>query len=860
MPSTDILKGPFGKLLAVLFGWHLALHLAIPLFALHWVNQIHLNDQEIGLGTAMFYVSVFVGSTQLARLVRRLGNRRVTAIGALFMSSYPAFMAMAGGLDLFLVGSASGGFGWALAGGALTNYLLEKIPEDHRPAYLAWYNLALNAALLLGSLVGPLIADQVGVVLALVIFAALARPGRAGYPALGENRHESQNPVLIAEGLTRRFGEVVAVDGLNLEVRAGEVFGFLGHNGAGKTTTVRLLNGVLLPDAGRARVLGLDPVADGPALRRRTGVLTETPSLDERLTGRENLTIYADLYGVPQAEVAGRVEYLLETFELADRADEKVGGYSKGMKQRLALARALLHQPEILFLDEPTAGLDPVAARRVHELITRLSREEQRTVFLCTHNLVEAQNLCDRVAVLEQGRLVALGTPAELARAVGPQPAPGDRGRAGRPAPSPEDRSRPIPGLAETQSRIPDTLVFTGADREAIPELVAALVAAGVRVYRVAPQEAALEDVYFALHSRRKIDLPDGRKHELARHPSHRPQGPQGRLSEQGGVDPPDRRAAAHPGHPARAGGLRPSLRGRPGQRLPGLRAVPGEHARRPAGRAGGLNEAQTIVVLMLVYMLAPMYLILPLMVSSVIAADSFAGEKERKTLEALLYTPTTDGELLLAKMLAAWLPALAIAWAGFVLYGTVANLAAWPTMGRIFFPNLMWIVLALWVAPAVAGLGLGVTVLVSVRAQSFQEAYQLGAMVVLPIMLLVIGQATGVMYFSTWLVLLLGAGGVGHRRRAAVVRRAELSARRAGGKDVRRRAAQHHRRHGLLRSKLPRSQALGSGQLGCAGSSGYFWMMGRKMRAEISGASGTWAETGPCWVAAPRTSRSSSQ
>lgn len=170
-----------------------------------------------------------------------------------------------------------------------------------------------------------------------------------------------------------------------------------------------------------------------------------------------------------------------------------------------------------------------------------------------------------------------------------------------------------------------------------------------------------------------------------------------------------------------------------------------------------GYNEGQLIVVLGLVYFWAPMYLILPLMVSSVIAADSFAGEKERKTLEALLHTPTTDGELLLGKLLAAWLPAVAVAWAGFILYAIVANVAAWPTMGHVFFPNTMWIILALWVVPGVAGLGLGVTVLVSVRAQSFQEAYQLGVIVVLPVILLVAGQAMGVMYFSAWLVLLLG-------------------------------------------------------------------------------------------------------
>jgi len=182
-------------------------------------------------------------------------------------------------------------------------------------------------------------------------------------------------------------------------------------------------------------------------------------------------------------------------------------------------------------------------------------------------------------------------------------------------------------------------------------------------------------------------------------------------------------------------------------QRLPsGLRA-----------ELAGYNEAQTLIVVLLVYLLAPMYLVLPLMVASVIAADSFAGEKERKTMEALLYTPTTDGELLLAKMLSAWLPALGIAWGGFILYGIVVNAAAWSTMGRIFFPNTMWVILALWVAPAIAGMGLGTTVLVSARAETFQEAYQVGAIVVLPIVLMVVGQATGVMYLSTWLVGLVG-------------------------------------------------------------------------------------------------------
>lgn len=170
-----------------------------------------------------------------------------------------------------------------------------------------------------------------------------------------------------------------------------------------------------------------------------------------------------------------------------------------------------------------------------------------------------------------------------------------------------------------------------------------------------------------------------------------------------------------------------------------------------------GYTLAQSIVVLAVVYLMAPMYLIVPLMVASVIAADSFAGEKERKTLEALIYTPTTDRELFLAKLGSAWIPAIAVAWGGFIIYSVVANVAAWPTLGRIFFPNGMWLVLALWVAPAVAGLGLGATVIVSARVKTFQEAYQMGAIVVLPIVALLVGQATGVMYFSVGLVFLLG-------------------------------------------------------------------------------------------------------
>ena len=182
--------------------------------------------------------------------------------------------------------------------------------------------------------------------------------------------------------------------------------------------------------------------------------------------------------------------------------------------------------------------------------------------------------------------------------------------------------------------------------------------------------------------------------------------------------------------------------------------------ARMPVGlqqELAGYDLNQKVIVFFLVYMLAPMFLIIPLMVASVIAADSFAGEKERKTLEALLYTPTTDRELFVAKLLSAWLAAVAVALVGFLLYAVMANAAAWSVMHHVFFPNAMWLALVIWVVPAIAGLGLGVMVLISVQAQGFQDAYQLGSVVVVPMLLLVFGQVSGVMYFSVWVVLLLG-------------------------------------------------------------------------------------------------------
>lgn len=301
---------------------------------------------------------------------------------------------------------------------------------------------------------------------------------------------------IAVDGLARVFGSVRAVDGISFEVALGEVFGLLGPNGAGKTTLIRLLAGVLSPTAGSARVLGLDPTTEGSAVRQRCGVLTETPAVYERLTARQNLRFAADVFGVPVSGVTRRVDDLLEEFALGERADEPVGGFSKGMKQRLAIARALVHDPEILFLDEPTAGLDPVASRQVHDLVTGL-RGEGRTVVLCTHRLVEAEALCDRVGVLSRGHLAALGTVHELGSGL-LAASPVHLSFLESPSEAVIQAIAAVAGVSivENSGR---SVQITAADDEVVANVIQVAVASGGRLVGVQRREHTLEEVYFAL-------------------------------------------------------------------------------------------------------------------------------------------------------------------------------------------------------------------------------------------------------------------------------------------------------------------------------------------------------------------------
>ncbi|HXN10298.1 MAG TPA: ATP-binding cassette domain-containing protein [Steroidobacteraceae bacterium] len=220
--------------------------------------------------------------------------------------------------------------------------------------------------------------------------------------------------MISASGLSRRFGSFVAVDDISFDVARGEIFAFLGPNGAGKTTTIRMLTTLLQPSSGRIELDGLDVVREPTAARRRFGIVFQDPSLDFELTARENMVIHAVLYHVPADERARRIEHLLKVFDLWDRRDDVVKRYSGGMRRRLEIARCLLHTPAVIFLDEPTLGLDPQTRNQLWTHVRALNEQEHVTVFLTTHYMDEAERVAGRIAIIDHGRIVAQGSPQEL--------------------------------------------------------------------------------------------------------------------------------------------------------------------------------------------------------------------------------------------------------------------------------------------------------------------------------------------------------------------------------------------------------------------------------------------------------------
>jgi len=304
------------------------------------------------------------------------------------------------------------------------------------------------------------------------------------------------------EGLTRDFGAVRAVDGLTLEVPEGSVFGFLGPNGSGKTTTIRLLLGLLQPTAGAVEVLGHNVLTDAAAVRTQSGALMEHSGLYERLSAHENLDFYGRAWHMPVAEREARIRELLEGIGLWDRRAELVGTWSRGMKQKLAVARTLLHRPRLVFLDEPTAGLDPIAAATLRDDLLRLVAEHGLTVFLTTHNLAEAERLCSLVGVVRRGRLIALGHPDEIrVAAAGNHLEIAGRGFDG---PVLDDlRARAdVVGAEVINGRMCVELTPDGAT----PGIVAFLVGAGAEIEEVRRASESLEDAFLSLVGEESAD------------------------------------------------------------------------------------------------------------------------------------------------------------------------------------------------------------------------------------------------------------------------------------------------------------------------------------------------------------------
>jgi ABC-2 type transport system ATP-binding protein len=299
-------------------------------------------------------------------------------------------------------------------------------------------------------------------------------------------------PAIRAVGLGRRFGDRWAVEDLDLELKPGEVFGLLGPNGAGKTTTVRMLAGLIAPSVGRGAIDGIDVATDPEAVRARIGILTETPGLYDRLTARQNLEFFGQLHGMSRTVRDERIERLLRLFELWDRQDGLAGTFSKGMKQKLAIARALLHDPSVLFLDEPTSGLDPEAAFVVREAIESL-RSSGRTIVLATHNLDEAERLADRIGFL-RGRLLRVDSPARLRDASAGHTV--EVGLAGPPSSAVLEALRSA-GATDIAADGPTVTVTLADARRDTPRLVRALVAAGADVLSVVERTATLESIYF---------------------------------------------------------------------------------------------------------------------------------------------------------------------------------------------------------------------------------------------------------------------------------------------------------------------------------------------------------------------------
>jgi len=313
----------------------------------------------------------------------------------------------------------------------------------------------------------------------------------------------AQLPLVHARGLVKRFGELVAVDGVDFDVQRGESFGFLGPNGAGKTSTMRMIGCVSPPSGGKLSILDLDPVTQGADIRARLGVAPQHDTLDTELTVRENIIIYGRYFGLPRSELGRRADELIDFVQLTERANDKVEPLSGGMKRRLTIARSLVNDPEVLLLDEPTTGLDPQAR---HTVWDRLFRLKQRgvTLILTTHYMDEAEQLCDRLVVMDKGKIAAEGSPQELIQRYSTREVVELRFRGeNRPEEVAAELSSRQDGFVRRLEALPDRLLLYTDDGDATASHLHEL---GLQPESVLVRRSSLEDVFLHLTGRTLVD------------------------------------------------------------------------------------------------------------------------------------------------------------------------------------------------------------------------------------------------------------------------------------------------------------------------------------------------------------------
>ncbi|MFO0659560.1 MAG: AarF/UbiB family protein [Polyangiaceae bacterium] len=573
----------------------------------------------------------------------------------------------------------------------------------------------------------------------------------------------AHHEMIRAERLTKRFGDQLAVDGLTLEVKEGEVFGLLGPNGAGKTTTVRMLAALVAPTSGRAWIAGHVTGEEDDAIRSSVGILTESPGLYSRLTARENLELFGKLHGVK--DIPTQIEKYLSMLHLWDRRDDPAGTFSKGMQQKLAIARALLHEPRVIFLDEPTSALDPESAKVVRDFIERM-RSERRTLLLLTHNLDEADRLCDRIGVFQQ-KLLRVDTPAAMRKSLYGRRV---RVKLRQVSEALERLVIELPfahDVKASSSTSGGEIALSVEDPEQTnPLLVKSLVDAGGEIQFVEEETHSLEQVYFAVMERGPKSVPFD-------------------------VDPRSSRAGADALKTSENKGdldsfarvwtivqkewldlrknksIVASMAVLPGiliaimlgigvwlQRLPESEMFSGSKKFElppelmPLGMKTGflvlMNDQFTVYLLMI-----------PIALPTAVAAYSIAGEKETRSLEPLLSTPIHTSELLLGKSLAAAIPPVIIGWLSFAISALGVSLTQ-PPVVRMMMLRPTWTLCMLLVTPLLAMLATLLGVMASSRAQDPKAAQSISAVVILPVTMLSLVILIGKVVLSPTVVLML--------------------------------------------------------------------------------------------------------